>query len=41
LRHLEIAQEAKDRGLENLLYREEIVKADVVRTVDRLLPLLE
>jgi len=41
LKNLEIAQEAKDKGLENLFYREEITKEEIEEALDRLLPLLD
>lgn len=40
LENLKIAQEAKDNGLENLYYREEITKDEIEKTLDRLLPLI-
>jgi hypothetical protein len=41
LENLKIAQDAKDRGFENLYYQEEITKNDVEGTLSKLLPLLE
>ena len=41
LENLNIAQEAKDRGLENLFYREEITGDEIEKALGRLLPLLD
>lgn len=40
LNNLNISQAAKDRGLENLFYREEITKYEIAKALNRLLPLL-
>lgn len=39
-KNYDIAQAAKDRRLENLLYREEIERSEIERVFDKLLPLL-
>ncbi|MFZ3062304.1 MAG: nucleotidyl transferase AbiEii/AbiGii toxin family protein [Actinomycetota bacterium] len=41
LKNLKIAQEAKDNGLENLYYREEITKDEIENVLGKLLPLLD
>lgn len=41
LENLKIAQEAKDKGFENLYYREEIAKGEIEITLHRLLSLLD
>lgn len=41
LENLKIAQEAKDNGLENLYYREEITKDEIENVLGKLLPLLD
>ena len=40
LKNLEVAQIARDRGLENLFYREKINKEEIQQLLDKLLPLL-
>jgi len=41
LENLNIAQEAKNKGLENLYYREEITRDEIDQMLYRLLPLLD